>query len=1053
MTPRSVRLLRAPDLRAVPRAVGSLVGAALRARDCAVLVPSRAAAQQLRHTLERLAFASPPSAAACEQGVVWSLVLPDLVTRDEWYRRLYERAGWRDPWLSPIEREVLLGAAARETVEAGVVPPFRVRPGLVAEMLAFYDALARQQRTIETFERIVVEDLEPRADIDRGAERLLRQTRFLVAAFRAFERRVAASGALDESSLRRRLLESRDVALYRHVVVTIGDRISEPSGGLHPADFDLLTRLPHLEAVDIVATEAELAAGLHDRLRDLLPELEEEAMGAACPRPVLVAPRESDVRFFRSRDREEELRAIARRIKCDRRAQSGVLAPAPLDRTAIVFKRPLPYVYLAAIVFEHARIEFQAADALPLAAEPFAGLLDLIFALVESRFGRTALVALLKSPHFADRPDTGVSSRLLQGTSGTGVSSRLLQGTSGTGVSSRLLQGTSGTGVSPRLLQGTSGTGVSPRLLQGTSGTGVSPVAPAEIAALDRALGDLGYLGDPEALARLAETWAGDGAAGARAAARVAAELAPLMSVAPVSAHLTTVLAFLRSHEHFDLPDEMIRQRHLRARGAVIAVLETLRAAALAHDDPPARLADVAAAVRRWLEAETFSPRRGTAGVQFADAQAARYGDFDTVHLVGLAEGDWPEPSARNIFYPAFLLAELGWPSDAARLAAVRAAFVDLLCLPSASVFVSTFTLEDDSIVNPSALLEELDGADVSVVRVEESSARVFVDEAITSDPIDTAVLEGDPSDWLTLRLSRSPGTDASFHGAAGPGPLPVYTVTAIDRYLDCPFKYFAATVLRLPEDVADESSMSPKVRGRFVHEVLRAFFTEWQAAGGGPITVTVLDQARGLFASIAERQLSTLPKGEAALERLRLLGSVAAAGLGEIVLAAEAARPEPVRERLLEYTLDGLFSIANGDTVRRVRLRGKADRVDLFADGRFRVIDYKIGKMPDAGRSVQLPIYAICVQQQLERTRGGRWEIAEASYMAFGERKPVRAVVEAGPGAAESLADGQARLIGAIDRIERGEFPPQPATQWLCSTCAFASVCRKDYVVADEQA
>ena len=43
--------------------------------------------------------------------------------------------------------------------------------------------------------------------------------------------------------------------------------------GLWNADFDLLTRLPDLEAVELVATEAMLATGWFERLHDLLPGL------------------------------------------------------------------------------------------------------------------------------------------------------------------------------------------------------------------------------------------------------------------------------------------------------------------------------------------------------------------------------------------------------------------------------------------------------------------------------------------------------------------------------------------------------------------------------------------------------------------------------------------------------------------------------------------------------------------------------------------------------------------------------------------------------------
>src|SRR5262249_42082916 len=105
--------------------------------------------------------------------------------------------------------------------------------------------------------------------------------------------------------------------------------------------------------------------------------------------------------WWTHRDREEELVAVARQVKADRRRQE---APSALERIAIVYKAPLPYLYVATEVFGSARIPFQTADTLPLAAEPVAAALDLILETVGANFTRDTLVALLRSPHFAMGP-------------------------------------------------------------------------------------------------------------------------------------------------------------------------------------------------------------------------------------------------------------------------------------------------------------------------------------------------------------------------------------------------------------------------------------------------------------------------------------------------------------------------------------------------------------------------------------------------------------------------------------------------------------------------
>src|SRR4029079_12585844 len=119
--------------------------------------------------------------------------------------------------------------------------------------------------------------------------------------------------------------------------------------------------------------------------------------------------------------------------------------------------------------------------------------------------------------------------------------------------------------------------------------------------------------------------------------------------------------------------------------------------------------------------------------------------------------------------------------------------------------------------------------------------------------------------------------------------------------------------------------------------------------------------------AAIVERALKELSESEAALERTRLLGSAAAGGLGEAVFRVEAERATPVIEPLLERRLHGEFTFTSNTAPRQLPLRGKADRLDLLADGTFRLIDYKLGWPPDRRRALQPPIYALFAAAQAE--------------------------------------------------------------------------------------
>jgi ATP-dependent helicase/DNAse subunit B len=296
--------------------------------------------------------------------------------------------------------------------------------------------------------------------------------------------------------------------------------------------------------------------------------------------------------------------------------------------------------------------------------------------------------------------------------------------------------------------------------------------------------------------------------------------------------------------------------------------------------------------------------------------------------------------------------------------------------------------------------------------------------------------------DWVGVRVARTAADAMEFHGSVGTRPSKAWSVSALETYQACPFRFFAQHVLKLEEEPEDEEVMDPRRQGQFVHQVFEDFFRAWQAAGRGRVTPQNLDEARGLFTGIVDRALEALPQAEAGLERTRLLGSPAAAGLGEAVLRMEAERPTDVVKRLLEERLDGEFRIATADGERAIALKGKADRIDLLADGTFRLIDYKLGWPPDRGKALQLPIYGICAEQKLK----GKWRLGEAVYIAFKGQRRVVPLYNASS-RDSTLAEAQQRLADTVDAIGRGEFPPTPEDVFLCETCAFASVCRKDYV------
>jgi RecB family exonuclease len=791
----------------------------------------------------------------------------------------------------------------------------------------------------------------------------------LVAAFREFERLVQDAG-VDEHALRLELLAEASARPWRHVIVAVRDRSIDPYG-LYAADWDVLARMPRLERIDVVATDHALAGIFHERIHQLLPGIEETRPVISDTRGPTILVASTGHSAHIARDREEEVAGFARWVRQKR---------VPLDRTALVVRQPLPYVYIARGVLASAGIPSQMFDALPLAAEPYSAVLDLVLSFAVN-FGRIQAVALLRSPHLHFSASTG-------------------------------------------------------------------DVTPDDALALDRALGEAGYLGEIDALERLAADWLASGRKVARAAEAIliaARELEVLRTVGSVTAHIDRLLAFLERHERLPEADDPFRARLLRGRAAILDLLTAIREAYARFDESTVAFDDVAAAIRRRIETHTFAPRTGDAGVHVVDADSAPFGEFDAVQVAGLVDGEWPDRPRRNIFYPTSILRDLGWPLETERLDGIRSAFNDLLRLPSVLLRVSTFTLENDAVVPPSPLLDAVSESDLPTVNEVPQTARVFEYEALALDPVEVGFLN--PVARAAAQRRVQAGRQSRGRaGTTGRSPLKAYSVSALERYQDCPFKFFAANVLDLDEPVEDEPR-SPRARGRFIHEVFQRFFEAWDARGEGTITPERLDEARELFEEVAAPLLARFPEADAALERAQLFGSAAAVGIVDVVLGLEASRPAEVRERWLEYRLDGAFGLGGTDG-RTVSLKGVADRIDLLSGNRLRIIDYKTGYPPNPKRALQTPVYGLCAQERLAARDRQEWSIDEAEYVAFSGKRPVVPVI--GPrtsGAAEVLRDARSRLFAAVDAIERGEFPPRPHEIRMCTYCPYPSVCRKDYV------
>jgi putative RecB family exonuclease len=237
--------------------------------------------------------------------------------------------------------------------------------------------------------------------------------------------------------------------------------------------------------------------------------------------------------------------------------------------------------------------------------------------------------------------------------------------------------------------------------------------------------------------------------------------------------------------------------------------------------------------------------------------------------------------------------------------------------------------------------------------------------------------------------------------------------------FMQCPLLYRFRVVDKLPE--APTPAM---VRGTVVHAVLERLFDL-------PAADRTQQAAHGLLEPQWQRVRSEVP------ELAGLFDGDAAALAGWLVGAQELltrwfaledpTRLEPAeRELYVETTLD------DGLT-----LRGYVDRLDVAADGRIRVVDYKTGRAPREafeGKALfQMKFYALV----LWRLRGVVPSLLQLVYLGSGE------LLRYCPEESDLLATERKvkALWTAIERAaSTGDWRASPSR--LCDWCHHRSLC-----------
>lgn len=262
------------------------------------------------------------------------------------------------------------------------------------------------------------------------------------------------------------------------------------------------------------------------------------------------------------------------------------------------------------------------------------------------------------------------------------------------------------------------------------------------------------------------------------------------------------------------------------------------------------------------------------------------------------------------------------------------------------------------------------------------------------------------------------------------PPKEPVFSLSDLDTYVSCPFRYYCGRVASL--DTPPEELHRFDLAGSALHLLWQRVW-ETRLTTGSPLDFLVNE----LFdAAMDEKYARLNANRDLRRERKKMLRQALRLARTQQTMEDAGLASERVTQKR-EYTLPEF-------TREGVRFKGRCDRVDFLRDGRAAIFDYKSGPSSNYKESLQLAAYGIALAAAGVRT-------AASAFLCLADGKEKGASLEDAPLVFSSFTTPLAQLESdaeeALERVSEsfstGLFPPLYESK-SCRYCAYASLCRR---------
>lgn len=485
---------------------------------------------------------------------------------------------------------------------------------------------------------------------------------------------------------------------------------------------------------------------------------------------------------------------------------------------------------------------------------------------------------------------------------------------------------------------------------------------------------------------------------------------------------------------------------------------------------------------------------RSDLGVTVTSVNEIRGLDFDYLFIGGLNDGVFPTRFNPEIFFSGSFAKQ-----DYIHQVEERYRFYQALCAWKKHLYLSCSFLEEGKDLVESTFLKDF----VSLFSIPEKDYTAYRNTAYnyedvliklgSSSTIDPKIkiLAGENrlneiSKKIDVENTRinNPFYHSPFNGFIGINEDNAellknmanreFSISQLETYAKCPFKYFATYVLNLSTVEEPTEELEAIEIGSILHRILYLFYTKLKERGIvlKNCNAEEFKIAEKLIFEIAEENLSS-PIFNSALtfyekERILGIGGNRRQSILYKFLETEHSDKSEFIPNHFEVNFgsvkgkerDQFLSVSEPVEYENIKLRGKIDRIDTAGD-KFDVVDYKLsGKKPTIGEisegiSLQLPVYFYAAEKLFEANSVNSYPnemyIYSLKYnrVDFGKNSVSltrKKKYDAGKLAEETIDISMKKIKSYVKAMSKGNFPLtslKDREKNVCGYCNFKEICR----------